>query len=155
MDRSSAVSHAAREQRGTIAAVSQRANRPAVARHNNSGLDAAFPTFERTIRAHIAAEIAAMTSLARHHAVEGFGAGWRVARRQPRYPTNGRQGKRPAVGAAHVVGSIHVLVTRRTPIAIHFLQNINAINDPSAIRQLTAVERSCLIMLLQYDNHMS
>jgi len=47
-----------------------------------------------------------MTSLGRHHAVEGFGAGLRVASRLPRTPTNGRQGKRPAVGAAHVVGRI-------------------------------------------------
>ena len=87
MDRGSAVSHAARQQRATIAAVSQCANRAAVARHNNSGLDASFPTFERTVRVHIAADIAAMSSLARHHAVEGFGAGWRVAGRQPRNPT--------------------------------------------------------------------
>src|SRR6266852_2242442 len=93
MDRSFPVSHAARQQRATIAAVFQWANRPAVARHNNSGLDASFPTFKPTVRAHIAADIAAMTSLGRHHAVEGFGAGWRVARRQPRNPTNGRQDK--------------------------------------------------------------
>jgi hypothetical protein len=49
--------------------------------HDNSGLDASFTTLEWTIRAHIGADIAAMTSLARHHAVEGFGAGWRVERR--------------------------------------------------------------------------
>ena len=89
-----------------MAAVSQCADRTAVARYDNSGLDAFSPAFERTVRAHIAAEIAAMSSLARHHAVEGFGAGWRVARMQPRNPTNGLQGKRPAVGAAHVVGKI-------------------------------------------------
>jgi Transglycosylase SLT domain len=72
----------------------------------NCALDASFTTFEWNIRAHIGADIGAMTSLARHHAVEGFGEGWRVARRQPRDQTNGRQGKRPAVGAAHVVGKI-------------------------------------------------
>jgi hypothetical protein len=42
------------------------------------------------------------------------------------------------------------------PIAIHFLQNINAINNPSAIRRLAApFERPCLIELLQYDNYMA
>jgi hypothetical protein len=47
-----------------------------------------------------------MTRLARHHAVEGFGVGLKVSRSQPTNPTNGRQGKRPAIGAAHVVGKV-------------------------------------------------
>jgi hypothetical protein len=117
MDRGSAVSHAARQQRATIAAVFQCANRAAVARHYNSGSDASFSKFGRTVRVHIAADIAAMSSLARHHAVEGFGAGWRVASRQPRNPAHGRQGKRPAVGAAHVVGRLRNSSTSPTPPA--------------------------------------
>jgi hypothetical protein len=126
MDRSSPVSHAASQQSAAIAAVFQWANRPAVARHNNSGLDASFPTFERTVRAHIAADIAAMTWLARHHAVEGFGAGLRVERRQRRNPTNGRQGKRPAVGAAYVVGKIEEFANASDTRCWRFRQIVQA-----------------------------
>ena len=126
MDGGSAVSHAARQQHATIAAVFQWAGRAAVARHNNSGLDASFPTFEWTVRAHIAADIAAMTSLGRHHAVEGFGTGWRVEGSQPRNPTHGRQGKRPAVGAAHVVGRIEEFVNVTNTRCWRFLQIVQA-----------------------------
>ena len=47
-----------------------------------------------------------MTSLARHHAGEGFGGGLKVAGRQPRNPTHGRQDKSADRGLAHVVGKI-------------------------------------------------
>lgn len=63
-----------------------------------------------------------MTSVARHHAVEGFGAGLGVASRQPRYPTNRRQGKRPAVGPAHVVGKIEEFVNVTNTPCWRFLQ---------------------------------
>ncbi len=63
-----------------------------------------------------------MTSLARHHAVEGFGEGLKVARRQSTNPTNGRQGKRPAVGAAHVVGKIEEFVNVTNTRCWRFLQ---------------------------------
>jgi len=46
------------------------------------------------------------------------------------------KGKGAAIGRPHVVGSIQVFATRRTPIAIRFCRNINDINDPSAIRGL-------------------
>src|SRR5579871_5261862 len=99
------------KQRATIAAVSECANRAVVARHNNSGFGAPFPTFERTVRVHIAADIAAMSSLARHRAVEGFGAGWKVARRQLRNPTHGQQDKSADRGRAHVVGKMEEFKT--------------------------------------------
>jgi hypothetical protein len=38
--------------------------------------------------------------------VEGFGGNWCVFDSRHRDPTNGRQGKRPAFGAAYVVGWI-------------------------------------------------
>jgi hypothetical protein len=63
-----------------------------------------------------------MTSLARHHAVEGFGAGLKLARKQLRNPTNGRQGKRPAFGAAHVVGKIEEFVNITNTSCWRFLQ---------------------------------
>jgi hypothetical protein len=110
MDPISAVSDAARQHRATIASVFQWASQATVVRHHNSGLDATFATLERIVRRNIAAEIPAMTSLARHLAVEGFGEGLKIARRQSTNPTNGRQGKRPAVGAAHVVGKIEQFV---------------------------------------------
>ncbi len=40
------------------------------------------------------------------HALEGCGGGLRVVEGRHRNPTHGRQGKRPALGAAHVVGKI-------------------------------------------------
>ena len=47
-----------------------------------------------------------MSAIGGHHAVEGCGGGLCVRDSQHRNPTNGRQGKRPAFGAAYVVGKI-------------------------------------------------
>ena len=47
-----------------------------------------------------------MSAIGGHHAVEGCGGGLCVRDSQHRNPTNGRQGKRPAFGAAYVVGWI-------------------------------------------------
>jgi hypothetical protein len=47
-----------------------------------------------------------MSALGGHRAVEGCGGGLCVRDSQHRNPTNARQGKRPASGAAYVVGKI-------------------------------------------------
>ena len=47
-----------------------------------------------------------MSAIGGHRAVEGCGGGLCVRDSQHRNPTNGRQGKRPAFGAAYVVGKI-------------------------------------------------
>lgn len=47
-----------------------------------------------------------MSAIGGHRAVEGCGGGLRVRDSQHRNPTHGRQGKRPAFGAAHVVEKI-------------------------------------------------
>ena len=47
-----------------------------------------------------------MRAIGGHHAVEGCGGDLCVRDSQHRNPTNGRQGKSPASGAAYVVGKI-------------------------------------------------
>jgi len=47
-----------------------------------------------------------MNAVGGHRAVEGCGGGLCVRDSRHRNPTNGRQGKRPAFGAAYVVGWI-------------------------------------------------
>jgi hypothetical protein len=47
-----------------------------------------------------------MSAIGGHHAAEGCGGGLRVRDSQHRNPTHGRQGKRPASGAAYAVGWI-------------------------------------------------
>ena len=47
-----------------------------------------------------------MSAIGDHRAVEGCGGGLCVRDSQHRSPTHGRQGKRPALGVAHVVGKI-------------------------------------------------
>jgi hypothetical protein len=47
-----------------------------------------------------------MSAIGGHRAVEGCGGSLCVRDSQHRNPTNGRQGKRPALGAAYVVGTI-------------------------------------------------
>lgn len=47
-----------------------------------------------------------MSAIGDHRAVEGYGGGLCVRDSRHRNPTNGRQGKRPASGAAYVVGKI-------------------------------------------------
>lgn len=51
-----------------------------------------------------------MSAIGGHRAVEGCGAGLCLTDGQHRNPTNGRgrQGKRPASGAAYVVGKVEV-----------------------------------------------
>jgi len=49
-----------------------------------------------------------MSAIGGQRAVEGCGGGLCVRDSQHRNPTNGRQGKRPASGAAYVVGKIEV-----------------------------------------------
>jgi hypothetical protein len=47
-----------------------------------------------------------MSAIGGHRAVEGCGGNLGVRNGQHRNPTHGRQGKRPASGAAYVVGRI-------------------------------------------------
>jgi hypothetical protein len=47
-----------------------------------------------------------MSAIGGHRAVEGCGGGLCVRDSQHRNPAHGRQGKRPAIGAAYVVGKI-------------------------------------------------
>jgi hypothetical protein len=47
-----------------------------------------------------------MNAVGGHRAVEGCGGGLCVRDSRHRNPTNGRQGKRPASGAAYVVGKL-------------------------------------------------
>jgi hypothetical protein len=47
-----------------------------------------------------------MSAIRGRRAVEGCSSGLRGRARQHRNPTHGRQGKRPAFGAAYVVGEI-------------------------------------------------
>ena len=47
-----------------------------------------------------------MRAIGGRRTVEGYGGSLCVMDGQHRNPTHGRQGKRPAVGAAHVVGTI-------------------------------------------------
>ena len=47
-----------------------------------------------------------MSAIGEHRAVVGCGGSLCVRDSQHRNPTNGRQGKRPAFGAAYVVGEI-------------------------------------------------
>ncbi len=47
-----------------------------------------------------------MSPLGDDHALEGCGGGLRVVEGRHSNPTHGRQGKKPALGAAHVVGKI-------------------------------------------------
>jgi len=47
-----------------------------------------------------------MSSFGDDHALEGCGGGLRVVEGRHRNPTHGRQGKRPASGAAYMVGKI-------------------------------------------------
>ena len=51
-----------------------------------------------------------MSPLGDDHALEGCGGGLRVVEGRHRNPTHGRQGKRPALSAAHVVGKIEEFV---------------------------------------------
>jgi hypothetical protein len=49
-----------------------------------------------------------MTRIGRQHAVEGFGEGLKVAKKQSTNPTNGWQDKSADRGRAHVVGRVRL-----------------------------------------------
>lgn len=63
-----------------------------------------------------------MSAIGGHRAVEGCGGGLWVRDSQHRNPTNGRQGKRPAFGAAYVVGKIEEFTDTRDPRCWRFPQ---------------------------------
>lgn len=63
-----------------------------------------------------------MSPLRDDHALEGCGGGLRVVEGRHRNPTNGRQGKRPALGAAHVVGKIDEFANAANILCWRFLQ---------------------------------
>lgn len=63
-----------------------------------------------------------MSAIAGHRAVEGCGGGLCVRDSQHRNPTNGRQGKRPAFGAAHVVGKIEEFANTANTRCWRFLE---------------------------------
>ena len=67
-----------------------------------------------------------MSPLGGDHALEGCGGGLRVAEGRHTNPTHGRQGKRPAIGAAHVVGKIEEFTDTRDPRCWRFLQIVQA-----------------------------
>ena len=63
-----------------------------------------------------------MSAIGGHRAVEGYGGGLCVRDSRHRNATNGRQGKRPAFGAAHVVGRIEEFANITTTPCWRFLQ---------------------------------
>ena len=63
-----------------------------------------------------------MSPLGDDHALEGCGGGLRVVEGRHRNPTHGRQGKRPALGAAHVVGKIEEFANAANTLCWRFLQ---------------------------------
>ena len=63
-----------------------------------------------------------MSPLGVDHAPEGCGGGLRVLEGRPRNPTHGRQGKRPAFGAAYVVGKIEEFVNAANTLCWRFLE---------------------------------
>jgi len=65
-----------------------------------------------------------MSAIGGHRAVEGCGGNLGVRNSQHRNPTHGRQGKRPALGAAHVVGKIEELANAPNTPYWRFLQII-------------------------------
>ena len=67
-----------------------------------------------------------MSAIGGHRAVEGSGGGLCGRDSQHRNPTHGRQGKRPASGAAYVVGKIEEFTDTRDPRCWRFLQIVQA-----------------------------
>lgn len=63
-----------------------------------------------------------MSAIGGHRAVEGCGGGLCVRDSQHRNPTNGGQGKRPAFGAAYVVGTIEDFANTTDTACWRFLQ---------------------------------
>ena len=69
-----------------------------------------------------------MSPLGDDHALEGCGGGLRVVEGRHRNPTHGRQGKRPALGAAHVVGKIEEFANAANTRCWRFLQIVRTIS---------------------------
>ncbi len=63
-----------------------------------------------------------MTGFEADRTLAGRGGGLRVAEGLHRNPTNGRQGKRPGYGAAHVVGKIEEFTNVTNTRCWRFLQ---------------------------------
>ena len=63
-----------------------------------------------------------MSPLGDDHALEGCGGGLRVVVGRHRNPTHGRQGKRPAFGAAYAVGKIDEFTNAANTRCWRFLQ---------------------------------
>jgi hypothetical protein len=74
-----------------------------------------------------------MSAIGGHHAVGGCGGGLCVRDSQHRNPTNGRQGKRPALWAAYVVGWIREFASIRTHPAGAWRISLNEIKPPGAV----------------------
>jgi hypothetical protein len=69
-------------------------------------LDGPHAAVQWIVRRSVEPGAATMSAIGGRHAVEGCGGDLCVFDSQHRNPTHGRQGKRPAIGAAHVVGKI-------------------------------------------------
>ena len=63
-----------------------------------------------------------MSPLGDDHALEGCGGGLRVVEGRHTNPTHGRQGKRPALGSAYMVGNIEEFVNAADTCCWRFLQ---------------------------------
>ena len=67
-----------------------------------------------------------MSAIGGHRAVEGCGGNLGVRNGQHRNPIHGRQGKRPALGAAHVVGKIEKFTNATNTGCWRFLEIVQA-----------------------------
>ena len=67
-----------------------------------------------------------MSPIALQRVAEGCGGGLRVVDSRHRDPTNRRQGKRPAFGAAYVVGKIEEFTNAANTRCWRFLQIVQA-----------------------------
>src|SRR6185312_9440551 len=78
----------------------------AIDRPSSTGLDGPRAAVRWTVRRSVETRAVAMSAIGGRGAVKGCGGSLCVTDSQHRNPTNGRQGKRPALGAAYVVGTI-------------------------------------------------
>ena len=97
-------------------------------------LDRARAAVRWAVRRLVVQGAAAMSPLGDDHALEGCGGGLRVVEGRHRNPTHGRQGKRPALGAAHVVGKIEEFRQHRQHPLLALSANSSTISiAPSAV----------------------
>ena len=75
-----------------------------------------------------------MSGFEADRALEGYGRDLRAAEGLHRNPTHGRQGKRPAFGAAYVVGKIEEFTDTRDTRCWRFLQIVQAFQRPERRR---------------------